>query len=231
MKELSEETLRAYVPDTDFFDARSADAAGISEADLPHFLYGMARLALLKNGLFSVHAACVGNDHGKVLIVGHSGDGKTTVALKLIREFGYRLRAGNKTVVRFEGGTLLAIAGTTTVTEVTPQGRRLFRLDDGQYETRDDLPIRAIVKVKLNDGADSTARLAPLSALHTLYPFFLDAVNADVVVSDGGRVLSGNPPDGVRERLAKDLLEVLGTVPAHAITGSLHYLIDTLRKL
>ena len=227
--ELSEEILRAYVPDA--FDAWSVDVGGIPENDIPHYLYGLARLEFLRKGLFPVHAACVGKDAGHALIVGHSGDGKTTVALKLIREHGCRLFSGNKTVVRFSDGAIVAVAGTTTVTEVTPKGRRLFRLESGQYETRAAVPIRTIAKVKLNDGAESMALLKPLSALHALYPFFLDAVNADVSVAEGEHVLSGNPSDGVRERLAKNLWKALGAIPAYSITGSLPFVIENLQKL
>ena len=231
MMELTETVLRAYVPESDYFDARSADAAEVPEADLPHYLYGLARLAFLRQGLFSAHAACVGTDAGYVLLFGHSGDGKTTVSLRLVREHGYRLYAGNKTVVEFADGAVAAVAGTKTISELTSTGRRFFRLEEKEYAPRSAMPIRAMVKVKLNDGVAELKRLAPLSALHALYPFFLDAVNADIIVGKGTRVLPGDPPDGVRERLATELLQVFETVPAYALAGSLAYVVSSIQEI
>lgn len=197
----------------------------------PHYLYGLARLEFLERFLFPVYAARVGNDAGFVLLVGHSGDGKTTTALKLIREQAFRLFSGNKTVIGFSQGTMTAVAGTRAVTEVTATGRRIFNLEKTEYETQTVVPIRCIVKLRLNDGAKTAKQLKPISALHTLYPFFLDAMNADVILGKGERVVPGNPSQAVREYLATELMKALEIVPTYTISGSLSYVLTTIQNI
>lgn len=211
----------------------AVDLSVLPAADAPHYLYGLARLGLLKKGLFPVHAACVGHDGRYALLVGHSGDGKTTVAMSLVGRGGWKMFSGNKTVVDLSApGQIVAVGGTKTVTtRQADGGRSVARLDLDRSETAPQVPVVAIFRVRLSDGADRAVRLSALSALHTLYPFFLDVANADVILDGGARVLSGEPPVGTREKLARELAAALAKVPAYEVTGSAAFVADKITEL
>lgn len=203
--------------------------------DVYHLLWGVARQHYLQNNLFPVHAACVGLDD-LVLIAGHSGSGKTTVSLELLEKVGMKMYSGNKTVVDLaENGTLKAIAGTKTMTLRTSNLKRqvrgieygdrtAFRLDDPQYAEAGK--ISSIFLVRLNDGVQDWRELSSTSALHTLYPYFLDTVNADVVI--GKDLFDGSTPPETKEYLVRGLGEVLRNAPVYSATGSLSFIVDRI---
>lgn len=209
-------------------------------------LYAEARRRWLERQVFSVHGACLGM-RGGILIVGHSGSGKSTVAMEMLRRRGVKLFSGNKTLVTIgKSGALTAIAGTMTMTVGAADRKRYARfVDQGadywgryafslkeSYRAADrPLPIRAIAVVRLNDGIAQQVRLQPVSALHTLYPFFLDAVNADVIAGTGSSVLVGTPPPGTQEALARNLERACGRIPVHVISGSLSFVGKRLASL
>jgi len=201
-------------------------------ADLPHLLYGMARRAWLEAGLYPVHAACVScGDGGAILLVGHSGSGKTTLAQRLIERHGCKLLSGNKTLVRFdETGALQAVAGTITMTALDKNRQRFaWRLPPDQYGEA-PTPVRSIAIVRLNDGVAEEQRLSPMSALHSLYPFFLDAVNADVIVG-GTEVFDGAISGAARKTLALRLQDLLSGISVHAYSGSIEHLAQKVTGL
>jgi hypothetical protein len=197
--------------------------------DLLFLCYGAARRSWLKGGLYPVHAAALdmGAAHktGLTLLVGHSGSGKTSVTLSAVSR-GHKVFSGNKTLVRIDGDKLIAVAGTRTMTtkaedverhlstgavQSAYHGRSAFYLNKEHYAPTSPAMVHRIVLPRLNDGAEKSRRLGSLAALHKLYPFFLDTVNADIVLSGGKSVLSGNPDKGVREKLTAGLGLVLAT--------------------
>jgi hypothetical protein len=223
--------LGAYVPGISFLDEkpRKPDIklenpqASFSD-DFYHLLYGMTRAALLRRGYYCVHAACVGNDNGYMLIPGHSGAGKTTLAQRLVDRHGLKLLSGNKTVVRFAAdGTIRAIAGTRTMTALDGAGKRYaYAFAPGKYAPEGGEGIvSSIALIRVNGGVREFAQLPRLSAAHTLYPFFMDAVNADVIVG-GGRVFDAAPPLEAKEKLAAGLLRM--QAPVYKISGPMPYL-------
>jgi hypothetical protein len=220
---------------------------GTFSADLYHLLYGIVRVQFIKRKLFPIHGACVGKD-GYVLIVGHSGAGKTSVVLKLLQESDLQVFSGNKTVVSFDSnGKLMAVAGTPTITirgsdksklddlkiddHVEYWERYAFTLNPERYSKELVVPIKAIVIVKLNDYTQENKKINPLSALHNLYPYFLDVVNADVVVSDTDDVFVGTPSKGTEKYLVSHLRAVLKDVPVHSLIGSSSFVATEIQKL
>ena len=208
--------------------------------DAYHLLYGMVRQALLARGLYSVHGACLNG----VLLAGHSGVGKTTVLMRLVQQLGWPVEASNKTVVSFERG-IQVVAGTTTITvrraDIEQHGlnpatmlaygdRCAFELPALAYQTK-PTAIRLMVLPQLNDGVAVCQRLSPLSAVHTLYPYFLDTVNADVLVGEGTAVFSGAPAADVQQLLAQSLRTVCETVPVYRLSGPLDFVTQQLDKL
>jgi hypothetical protein len=207
---------------------------GKLSSDVYHLISGVARQHYLKNNLFPVHAACVGLDD-LVLIAGHSGNGKTTVSLELLEKAGMKMYSGNKTVVDLARENPEAVAGTRTMTARTAdlkqdvQGvqygdRTAFKLDDAQYAEAGD--IGSVVLVRLNDGVQDWRELSPTSALHRLYPYFLDSVNADVVV--GSDVFDGSASQQTKEYLAERLDSALQQVPVYSATGSLPFIVENI---
>jgi hypothetical protein len=208
--------------------------------DFIHLTYGACRLYWLQHELYSVHSACVDD----LLIVGHSGAGKTSTALRLASK-GRKIFSGNKTLLKIdENDQLVAIGGTHTITakaadaskhlsagaaKVAYVGRTAFMLDDSAYSEAPEVNVRRIAITQVNDGADSFSPLEPLSALHRLFPFFLDAVNADAVVCGGNAVLPGTPPRGSQKALAERLLPALQKhVTVCAVTGSMPFIENAL---
>src|SRR3989338_3202582 len=211
---------------------------GKLSSDVYHLISGVARQHYLRNNLFPVHAACVGLED-LFLIAGHSGSGKTTVSLGLLEKEGMKMYSGNKTVVALnDDGTLQTIAGTRSMTARTPDlkqsvkgvqygDRTAFKLNGSQYAQAGN--ICSVVLVRLNDGVQDWREISPTSALHTLYPFFLDAVNADVVV--GNDVFDGSVAQETREYLVGRLGSVLQHVPVYSATGSLSFIVDKIAEM
>jgi len=208
-------------------EVRYYGAAGEAfPVDLYHLLYGITRRALLERNLYCVHAACVGGADGYHLIIGHSGSGKTTLAQNLVEHHGMTLFSGNKTVIRFEGdGGLTAIAGTPTMTALDKDFNRFaYGLANDQYAPKAEVPITAITIIRVNDGVEETQTLGGLSALHTLYPYFMDTVNADVIVN-GKDVFDGTPPAAAKDALVAGLTQAFAhNIPVRKISGSMAYM-------
>jgi hypothetical protein len=204
--------------------------------DFIHLTYTLCRLAWLQKGLYVVHSSCVGD----LLLVGHSGVGKTSTALRLAAKGG-KVFSGNKTLIEItHDARLIAIAGTQTITakaKVAEQhmpalgqdkveyfGRNAYVLEPGMYSAEPQVELKRIALVHLNNGADSVSELEPLSGLHRLHPFFLDAQNADAIVCGGKAVYPGTLSRKEHAALAARLLpalEKLGTVLA--VTGSMPF--------
>lgn len=212
--------------------------------DLLFLSYGVARQHWLGVGLYPVHAACLENA-GLHLIAGHSGVGKTAVTLSQVAR-GWKVFSGNKTLVKIEDGAITAVAGTRPITTKAEdaarhlpaaslktgyQGRSAFYLADKCYADAQLQAVKRIVLPRLNDGVEKAGKLGNLSALHKLYPYFLDAVNADIILSGGKAVFCGSPADGVQERLASGLSAALVHVPVYEVEGSLAFINQTLEGL
>lgn len=169
----------------------------------------------------------------------------------LVKFAGAENGAGSDTVV-----TIVAIAGTRTITtkaedlarhlpnalledgqkdqqdeQVAYQGRSAFTLSPRFYADPTPQVVTAITLPRLNDGAEKAKQLSALSALHKLYPYFLDAVNADIVLAGGRIVFSGAPPSGVGRRLANELSLALTHLPVWELEGSLPFINHTLEEI
>jgi hypothetical protein len=193
-------------------------------ADIPHLLYGLERKALLERRLYPVHAACVGKDGAYALLVGHSGSGKTTLAIELIGQNGLKLFSGNKTIVSFDNGSVKAVAGTRIMTAVGKDfGRYAYDLPSSNYAVEQEVRISRIAIIRINDGVEECQILNPLSALHMLYPYFLDVVNANVIVN-GKDVFNGAAPAEVGQHLAEHLGAALQILQVRKISGSIPFM-------
>jgi hypothetical protein len=212
--------------------------------DIFHLTYAAAREYYLENGNFTVHAACVGLDD-LVLLAGPSGSGKSTVAQNLIERGRAKLFSGNKTVVYYnDDATLSAVAGTKTMTIPTafykqklPAGntvnygdRTAYQLNKNDYASPGK--IGAVYIVRLNDGVEDFQRVSQMSAVHALYPSFLDATNADVIV--GGDMVYDSPNTPfmqlIKSFLAQQLARATRNLPVYKVTGSLPFVVETIER-
>lgn len=229
--ECSDITITHVISDAPFLEdngnsviLHSPHSASIP-ADLYHLFYGVARREWIKRGFYPVHAACVGKGENFTLIVGHSGAGKTTLAQSLVDKHAMTLFSGNKTVVRFDAeGTITAVAGTKTMTALDDRLNRFaYEMPSDSYAHQPEAKIKSISIVRVNDGVEEEQGLCPLSALHTLYPYFMDAVNADVIVN-GKDILDGTPTTDIKTRLTSDLCRAVTMLPVYKYSGSMNFL-------
>lgn len=223
--------------------------------DLLHLSYSVCRLRWLEMGLYCVHSACVGKD-SHTLLVGHSGSGKTTTALKMAESAGLQIFSGNKTLLAVGADGIRAVAGTRTMTRTAAaekasqvqavdqspaclavgyQERLAYSLDEGAYSSAQSVPVSAIALIRLNDGVQEETALESLSAMHKLFPFFLDMVNADTVLGAGAVVFSGSAGKrgdaGQKQVLSRALAAALKAVPVYSLSGSLDFVADRLESL
>lgn len=205
--------------------------------DFIHLLYGAARVAWLENNIFPVHAACIGNDDGYVLLMGTPGSGKTSLTLNAAYEHGYRVFSGDKTLLKFdEQNQLVAIAGTRTITvrmedvdrwssyskenEHLFGDRMAFQLPPAYYSEEKAVPIKKIIFVGLNDNVEVIQQLTPISALHMLYPFFMDKQREDILVEGNQAFFDGMVSREIRAGLAKNLKVSLEEIPVYKAVAS-----------
>lgn len=205
--------------------------------DIYHLISAIARKHYISKKLFPVHAACLGMDR-LILLAGHTNSGKTTVSLNLIKKYGMKIFSGNKTVIDLSGENPLAVVGTKTITidkkyatkytEGFEYGERVaFKLNEQNY-TKGGV-LSNIVVVRLNDGVSDWRRLSESSALHTLYPYFLDAANADVAI--GNNIFDGEMDLHLKEYLLRRLSKALEEISVYSATGSLSFISEKIGGL
>ena len=191
-----------------------------------HLLGALMRTHGLEHGLYSTHAACI-NGH---LLVGHSGAGKTSVLLELLALGMTKLIATDKTFLDIN---LNAHGGTKSISleaadaplfnlqaeHLEHYGTRLAFMPNKTALTHHKQPVKAIWFVKLTDKSKAVAQqLEPLSALHRLYPFMMDKINADILLA-GGSLLYKADDSRAGLALSQGLSDPLKTVPAFTLTG------------
>jgi len=215
--------------------------------DLYHLFYSISRKLFIEKNTYPIHSSCFDNN-GLVLVVGHSGSGKTTVAMNMIMNHGSKWASGNKTLLSFTPDEKIRVwAGTETTTvkqsdesmyaniigEKVPYFDRLaFQLkQDYMYKFTPESVLKSIVLIGHLEGYSEFKELSSLSALHALFPFFLDVVNADTVLCDGGAVYSYEAGTPAKELLARNLEKSLRNTKIYSIKGSKNFVFDTLTKV
>ncbi|MBK8204297.1 MAG: hypothetical protein IPK68_18940 [Bdellovibrionales bacterium] len=216
--------------------------------DFIHLLYGAARKEWLNNRIYPVHAACIGNEKdGYVLLVGAPGSGKTSLALNHAIHHGMKIFSGDKTLITIgSNGVMEAIAGTKTITVRSQDigrwsavkkmnahqfGDRIsFQLPSEFYAKSPRVPIKKIFLVGLNDGVQDYSELSSMSALHTLYPFFMDKQREDILIGGDRAIFDGTTGADVRAGLSRELLSSLQNIPVYKVTASLNGVTSFIRR-
>lgn len=206
------------------------------QLDFFHLFYSICRNEFIKKKLFPVHSICL-EAQKNILVVGHSGFGKTSIALELIHSFDVKLFSGNKTLVKFKDNEMSAIAGTKTITKRSNSNsndnfnRKVFKLADENYSRKKSLKIDAIIIAKLNDGVEEIEKLSSMSALHKLFPFFLDQMNAHTIMCDSEFIYCDDIKTEQLTYLSKNLKTSLEKIPVYETNGSMSFITNILTKL
>ena len=89
----------------------------------------------------NLHASCVAIDGRALLIAGPSGSGKSDLALRLL-DRGFTLVSDDRTIVRKEGGRLIASAPATIKGKLEIRGVGIVDM-----ETVQDVPLALVVEL------------------------------------------------------------------------------------
>lgn len=158
----------------------------LSGVDLLFLSYLLLEWQLHRNGLITLHAAAVERDGSALLLLGHSGAGKTTTAIRLCRDYGCRL-IGNDLVVVGGPGDPQALCGTThvrlrhsSVSRTMPDLLQLFPVDvPDPWRTKVDIPPHRL-------GIGTTSHPTMISAVIFVH---VDSDYPALVVADGDTLI------------------------------------------
>lgn len=197
--------------------------------DIFHLLYGLVRKQLIENHqIFCVHSACLSYCDQNLLFVGHSGSGKTTLAQLMIDHHDAKLISGNKTLIEIAPQGLIIHGGTHTMTALDKNlNRYAYALPSNKYHTGHKERVDYIFLPRLNDGVCENIVLQDPSKLHTLYPYFLDSVNSDIIVN-GAYVFNGDVEISIKKHLIAGLASCLKNISVRAVKGTSGHLLEVI---
>lgn len=180
-----------------------------SKQDIPHLAYSLLRQYCIDHEIYPVHS--IGIYH--TLLIGHSGQGKTTLALEAIKE-NLPVFSTDRTLLHFDNGELISRLGTSLLSVRT---KHVNCIDyhktpaligySGErelcYYKQINQPniIHSIVLFQLTEQPLFIERISSTSALHQLYPYFLDVIKQDVLLSQS-LLFSGFNSNHVKQLLA-----------------------------
>lgn len=210
-----------------------------------HVFYSIFHMNWLNNGIYSLHAACVTREGLNVLLMGHSGVGKTTISLDLVSTFHFKLAYSDRTLIKIKkDGSLMTVGGTKVVTYrkqnknisskllqsgITYVDRSVERIiPEHSVALKCDM-IDAIVLVHLDASNQEIKKLEFFEALVSLYPFFFDLMNADALIFDGKDYFDGTKVDPlVKQHVLNGLRKTIKKIPIITLSGSLSHISKSL---
>ena len=201
--------------------------------DIPHVLYALLRKHWLEHNYYPVHSVSA----GKNLIVGHSGTGKTTLALEMLKE-NQSVFSFDKTLLRYKNKMLMPVAGVQVISVrkhmVVPES--FIHINESKdriiYEAPSVEPqaVKVIYLLNINDKPLRVERLSEISALHTLYPYFLDKTHEDILLNAAEIVWQGNISKKVNKKVVKKLQNIVKHIPVFTLWGSVEECVQYLKS-
>lgn len=209
-----------------------------------HLLHSIFNKHWRKSNIYSIHSACVYRNGHTMLLMGHSGFGKTTVSLNLLKQYDFKLICSDRLLLKIKNdGSVLILGGTKVVSYKQRTNIPLDILNNGtNYVDREVRPIMpeyifnkypkkidSIVMMRLSDFSAGIAKIDPFEALLPIYSFFLDYWNNDVLIFNGLEMYDGinNAPIAKRKLLSK-LRKLISKTLVVSISGSLQHIIHEL---
>lgn len=140
-----------------------ATRSDLNAESLMYLSYLVLESRLQLHGIMTLHAAAVERDGQAVLLLGHPGAGKTTTAVRLCRDYGYKLLANDLAVV---GGprSPLVHAGTRNVTLRRSSVAGAIPELLGLFTSCSDDPWRAKIDIQPQDLGISTGKAESMVA-------------------------------------------------------------------
>lgn len=210
------------------------------KADLPHLIYGILRQHWIEQGNYPIHSICFENS----LLIGHSGNGKTTLALSAMKK-KIDIFSFDKTLVNFHDMQLLAKSGTDVISIrkelyeqeclINPELLNFDSLYNGDRVvlqvpiSKSPQLINKVYLFYLNDIDLVKKSLTSLSSLHELYPFFLDCNKNDVIMNNGQYIFTGNVSVQSKQKLTESLKNWLCNIEVEILIGNKDDIIDYVK--
>lgn len=208
-----------------------------SKQDIPHLAYSLLRQYCIDHEIYPVHSIGIHN----TLFIGHSGQGKTSLALEAIKE-DLPVFSTDRTLLHFDSGQLISRLGTSllsirsqhshcidynktpALTHYTGERELCYYKQMTQPNT-----IESIVLFQFSKDPLFIERISATSALHQLYPYFLDVVKQDVLLSQS-LLFSGYNNNHVKQLLACHLESWLKEHHVSFYSGTKEDIIQYLKK-
>jgi len=203
-----------------------------------HLVYCISLKFWLQLGLYSLHSACLVKDNSCILLIGHSGSGKTTISLNLINKFGFQMFSSNKTLLRFTNKNLFeAISGTTTITQkvnilktlqpnkISFVDRIAYRLNDNFYTKEKHFVIEQIYFARLNGNVKEYHSVNKSEALILLYQYLYDLFNSETILFNGKEIFESKRISRASKTTTLELLaNAIKKIPIYEVSGSINFI-------
>ena len=213
-----------------------------------HLLYPIFHTHWLDNDIYSVHSACVLRNGYAILLMGHSGVGKTSISLNLLKKYGFKLVCSDRTLLKLgNDGRLIPIGGTKVVTYKKSNanissGMLMAGVKYVDREVKKVIPkylapqyppkINSIAMVRLSNFSSEIENFLPFEALVALYPCFLDYWNSDALLFEGLEIYNGTKINvQIKRKVLAGLRKSILKTPVVSISGSLENISRKIDKL
>lgn len=215
-----------------------------------HLIYSIFHTHWLKNNIYSVHSTCISLNKYNILLIGHSGFGKTSTSLNLLKNYNFKLVSSDRTLLKInKDGELVPIGGTKVITykhkdlniniptDMLKKGTnyvdRKVEIVSPKY-IYDGYPkkINLIAMIRLSNFHKKISNLPPFEILVSLYPYFLDYWNSDALLFGGLEIYDGtNIEPEIKKRTLAELRKLILKNKIISISGPLEYICNELNGL
>ncbi|MDP2762931.1 MAG: hypothetical protein Q8O27_00210 [Enterobacteriaceae bacterium] len=212
-----------------------------------HLLYKFFSRAYLKNGVISLHSSVAEKNDNLYLLVGFSGVGKTSILIKLLEDYNFKMVSGNKILLKVNDNKMSVVGVTsvlsirnespTVLNKVIPKksenfcNRRVFQLPKKYFSQQRDYRKIYIIYSKINNGVAEFYEIDKNDILPILYPMSLDLVNREVIMFDGNLLIPDNISLQIKRRIFKLLKNIKKNSLVYHASGGLDYICDNINKL
>lgn len=212
-----------------------------------HLLYKFFSKAYLQNNTISLHSSAIEKNGILYLLVGFSGAGKTSLLIKLLEDYNFKMLSGNKILLKFVNDKIV-IAGATDVLSIRNESptrlkkikpicseefsnRTVFVLPAKYFSSKTKYKKIYFVSVKINAGVKEFYEMDSGDVLPILYPMSLDLVNREIIMFGGSFLV----PDNVSMKIKRNIFKILNRYKNNSLfyhaSGNLNYICKKINKM